>query len=129
MANAISVEGLRELQRAFKRADGVLQHQLRDGLKAAAEPVRVDAERQAVESITRIGVPWSRMRVGVTQKIVYIAPRKRGVKGRDSRLRRPNLFRLLLDSMETAAGRNEARVTQGLERVLDTVGRSFEEKL
>lgn len=128
MAETIRVEGLRELQRAFKRADGVLQHELRDGLRAAAEPVRLDAEREAVQSITRIGVPWSRMRVGVTQKIVYVAPKKRGVKGRDSRLRRPNLFRLLLTAMEVAAGRNQARVTQGLERVLDDVGRSFERK-
>lgn len=128
MADTIRVEGLRELQRAFKHADKVLSTELRDGLKEAAEPVRQAAEELAVANITRIGVPWSRMRVGVTQKTVYVAPRQRGTKGRgDDPRRRPNLFGLMMGrSLEPALDRNVGQVEARLERLLDTVGRAWE---
>jgi hypothetical protein len=91
MADAVVVEGLTDLQRAFKAADVSVQRELRKALRLAAEPVRADAERLAVAGIPRIGTPWSRMRVGVTNREVYLAPKERGQKGRDQRLRRPNL--------------------------------------
>ena len=47
MTQPIRVEGLRELQRAFKAADKTLQKDLRSGLRAAAEPVRASAESLA----------------------------------------------------------------------------------
>jgi hypothetical protein len=123
----IRVEGLRELQRAFKAADKTLQKDLRSGLRAAAEPVRASAETLAVEKITRIGVPWSRMRVGVTQREVYVAPRQRGQKGKDQRLRRPNLFDLLMGrALEPALDQNIDKVEAALEGVLGSVGRSWE---
>lgn len=125
----IHVEGLRELQRAFKAADVTLQKDLRAGLRAAAEPVRASAEQLAVENITRIGIPWSRMRVGVTTRDVYVAPRKRGLKTRgDDPRRRPNLFDLILGrALEPALDRNVGQVEAGLERVLDTVGSAWEQ--
>jgi hypothetical protein len=123
----IRVEGLRELQRAFKAADKTLQKDLRSGLRAAAEPVRASAESLAVEKIARIGVPWSRMRVGVTQRDVYVAPKQRGQKGRDQRLRRPNLFDLLMGrALQPALDQNIAKVERQLERLLDAVGSSWE---
>ena len=127
MAETIRVEGLRELQRAFKCADGTLQKDFRASLRAAAEPVRASAESLAVEKIRRIGVPWSRMRVGVTQREVYVAPVKRGQKGRDQRLRRPNLFDLLMGrALEPALDRNIGKVEANVEKVLETVGRDWE---
>lgn len=127
MTQPIRVEGLRELQRAFKAADATLQKNLREGLRAAAEPVRASAETLAVEKIARIGVPWSRMRVGVTQREVYVAPRQRGQKGRDQRLRRPNLFDLLMGrALQPALDQNIAKVERQLERLLDAVGSSWE---
>jgi hypothetical protein len=81
----------------------------------------------AVEKIARIGVPWSRMRVGVTQRDVYVAPRQRGQKGRDQRLRRPNLFDLLMGrALQPALDQNIAKVERQLERLLDAVGSSWE---
>jgi hypothetical protein len=128
MADTIVVEGLTQLQRAFKAADVSVQRELRKALRVAAEPVRADAERLAVAGIPRIGTPWSRMRVGVTNTMVYVAPRERGQKGRDQRLRRPNLARLLLDrSMQPALDHNRAEVIVGVEAALGTVGRVWED--
>lgn len=128
MAETISVEGLTALQRAFKAADVSVQRELRKSLRVAAEPVRADAEVLAVASIRRIGVPWSRMRVGLTNREVYLAPRERGQKGRDQRLRRPNLRDLLLGrAMEPALEQNRGAVIAGVEHTLATVGRVWEE--
>jgi hypothetical protein len=128
MADAVVVEGLTDLQRAFKAADVSVQRELRKALRLAAEPVRADAERLAVAGIPRIGTPWSRMRIGVTNREVYLAPRERGQKGRDQRLRRPNLRALLLQrSMEPALAQNTAAVMAGVDVALATVGRVWEE--
>lgn len=125
-SDAIRVEGLRELNRAFARADQVLHRDLTGGLREAAEPVRADAESLALSSIPRIGLPWSRMRVGVTRRVVYVAPQRRGRKrGR----RRPNLAGLLMGrAMSPALERNRGEVESRVGRVLDTVGREWERK-
>lgn len=125
---AIHVEGLRDLQRAFRRADPLLRKELRVGLRKAAEPVRSSAEQLALSQIPRMTVPWSRMRVGVTQREVYVAPRQRGLKtrGPDPR-RRPNLFDLLMGrSLEPALAQNIGGVERELEHVLDVVGHEWE---
>lgn len=127
MPEAIHVEGLAGLQRAFKAADVTVQRELRNDLRAAAEPVRASAEQLAVASIRRIGIPWSRMRIGVTNREVYLAPRQRGQKGRDQRLRRPNLRELLLGrAMEPALEQNKSVVIQGVEATLATVAKVWE---
>lgn len=124
----IRVEGLRELQRAFRRADVDLRKELRVGLRAAAEPVKTSAEQLALSQISHMTIPWSKMRVGVTQREVYVAPKNRGIKarGNDPR-RRPNLFDLLLGrSLEPALAQNIGKVEAELEHVLDVVGRDWE---
>ena len=78
MADTIRVHGLQELNRAFARADRTVRLEKNKRLRRAAEPVRADAESLAVGRITRIGPQWSRMRVGVTTKVVYVAPKERG---------------------------------------------------
>lgn len=128
MPEAISIQGLTSLQRAFKAADATVQKELRTALRVAAEPVRADAERLAVSSIRRIGVTWSRMRIGVTNREVYLAPRQRGQKGRDQRLRRPNLRDLLLGrAMEPALEHNRAEVIAGVNAALGTVAKVWED--
>jgi hypothetical protein len=120
----VRVEGLRDLQRAFALADRELSRRLRSSLREAAEPVRADAERLATSEISRIGVPWSRMRVGVTQKSVYVAPRQRGAR----RNRRPNLAGLLLErSMLPALDANQPQVVRTVEKVLDQVANLWED--
>lgn len=106
------VEGLAGLQRAFAFAERDIRLDLRASLREAAEPVRADSETLAVQRITNIGVPWSRMRVGVTRTLVYVAPRERGTKGRgNQRFRRPNLRDLLLDrAMNPALDQNQSQI-------------------
>jgi len=119
----VRVRGLRELSRAFALADRTLSRELSSSLREAAEPVRAEAEALAVASIPRIGLPWSRMRVGVTRKSVYVAPKERGGKGRS----RPNLAGLLLGrAMQPALERNIGEVEDAVDDVLATVGRAWE---
>lgn len=126
--SAIRVEGLRDLQRAFSLADRRLKTELRDRLRDAAEPVRADAENLAGERVRNIGGRWSRMRVGVTQRVVYVAPRERGVtsRGRASS-RRPNLGGLLMDrAMQPALDQNREEVVREVDDLLLNIGREWE---
>lgn len=92
----VRVEGLREMNRAFARADRDMKRHLRSALKDVAEPVREDAERLAGQKVRNMGAgPWAGMRVGVTTNLVYVAPKKRGTRGRGPS-RRPNLADLLM---------------------------------
>lgn len=126
VGETLRVDGLRELQHAFKLADKTLERELRATLREVAEPVRADAERLAVAGIPTIGLAWSRMRVGVTRTSVYVAPRQRGVRGNASR-KRPNLASLLLGrAMLPALERNEPQVAIEMDRMLATVGRAWE---
>lgn len=124
----IRVEGLRDLQKAFRRADADLRKELRAGLRRAAEPVKTSAEQLALERISHMTIPWSKMRVGVTQREVYVAPKQRGIKARgDDPRRRRNLFDLLLGkSLEPALAQNIGKVEAELEHVLDVVGHDWE---
>lgn len=129
----LHVRGYRELSRAFSKADAQLSRDLRSSLKAAAEPVRSDAELLARARIRRIRtagtrLDWARMRVGVTSTVTYVAPRERGVKARGrSRLRRPKFAGLLLSrSMEPALERNAPRVAAEVEHLLDVIGSDWE---
>lgn len=121
MAQSVSVDGLRELNRAFARADKQVKAEFRGTLRKAAEPVRQDAESLAVAGIRNIGEPWSRMRVGVTRSLVYVAPRQRGRKT-GAGARRPNLKGLLLErSLEPALENNIDGVTNDVEHMLNGV--------
>jgi hypothetical protein len=124
---AVEVRGLRELQAAFAKADRETRLGLRGALREIAEPVRRDAETLATSSIPRIGPKWSKMRTGVTRKLVYVAPRQRGVKtrGADPR-RRPNLATLLMDrAMEPALESHEPALELAVDHMLDEVANDF----
>jgi DNA-directed RNA polymerase subunit L len=127
-AQAVSVKGLRELNRAFARADKRLKREKNDALKDAAEPVRQDAETLAAANISRIGIPWSQMRIGVTQRVVYVAPKQRGVTSRgNARMRRPKFgTRLMDEAMQPALDADHQKVVDNLEDVLRTVSREWE---
>lgn len=114
------VDGLSGLQRAFRRAGRDIHKDLRSTLQHAAEPVRVDAESLARLSISHIGQPWSEMRIGVTSKTVYVAPKRRSrASRRNYALRRPNLAGLLLNrSMIPAVKKNQARIEEAVDREL-----------
>ena len=120
---ALRVEGLRDLQRAFALADKESQRKLRQSLKDVGEPVRSTSEQLALTRIRRIGPRWSRMRVGVTRSLVYVAPVERGKRSRaNTRLRRPNLADLLMGrAMQPALDINAGRIEGDFEDVLEDV--------
>lgn len=130
---AVRVTGLRDLQRAFARADKAVKEDLRDALMEAAQPVRMAAQHLAAAKIRNIteASPWSRMRVGVaTNAIVYVAPVERGIKSRGlGHRRRPNLAPLLMErALEPALEQNRSLVERRLEHMLDEVADVWERR-
>lgn len=124
---AIRVEGVSELRRAFNRADKKLGRDLAKTLKAVGEPVRVDAERNVLGGISRIGIRWYRMRIGISRSIVYVAPKERGRQSRaNPRLRRPRLADQMGPEMERALDANVKQAEAGFLRLLDDVGKEWE---
>ena len=124
---AVLIEGQRELFRAFARAEREERLFLRREFRAVAEPVRRQAEVLALTGIRNMpkSPKWAGMRTGVTQKLVYVAPRQKGVRGRGPR-RRPNLAALLMGrAMEPALRQNEARIKRGVERAFDEITQHF----
>lgn len=118
---AVYVKGLRELQAALAKADKDIRLGVRKELRDVAEPVRRDAEALAGSSIRNIGERWDDMRVGVTRTMVYVAPRRKGVRAGNPR-KRPNLARLLAArALEPALDRNQHNIRHDLDRVIDRV--------
>jgi hypothetical protein len=124
----VAVRGLRDLVAACDAAGKELRRDLNAELRVVAEPVRSDAERMAAAEIRRIGERWSRMRVGVTRRVVYVAPKARGVssRGLQSRKRR-NLAPLLMNrAMQPALDRHEDEIERHVEGFIDRVGNHWE---
>ena len=94
-----------------------------------AQPVADDAQRLASGSIRNLGDAWSRMRVGVISRGVYVAPKQRGVGRRGDRSRsRPNLAGRLMDeamqpALDRNAGETERRFDDALGRVVNNFSR------
>lgn len=117
----VRVEGLSELTATFRHAPRDVNRAYRAELRTVAMPVQQTAETLAVERIRRIGPNWSRFRIGVTSKLVYVAPRQRGVKSRgDSRFRRPNLARRMAAEVTgPALEQNRHRIERDFDDMLD----------
>lgn len=108
-----------QLRLLAKAAGPAVQKDLDERLRELAEPIRADAESLALSSITRIGISWSRMRTGVTRRVVYVAPKQRGVKSATNPRRRPNLATLLEQrAMTPALERHEPNLVAGVDEVL-----------
>ena len=113
---SVQVEGLREVNRAFRKIDRSLAKEVKDALKKAGEPVRVKAEQEALGNISSIGPVWSRMKLGSRSDGVYIAlqARRRGGSGR------ANLGRLLLSqAIYPAIEDKQDEVEREVEKALD----------
>lgn len=66
------------------------------------------------------------MRTGVTREAVYVAPRRRGVKGRDRSRRRPRFADILLErAMQPALQRNIPGITKTYKDLLGKALRKF----
>lgn len=123
-SSGVTIRGLRDLNKAFAQADKDARRFVRAAEREIAEPVRKAAEQLAVTEISHIGPAWSQMRIGVTQKVIYVAPKKRGT--RDASLRRPNLAGLLMNkAMQPALDQNADRIEAAIEHALDKVADRF----
>jgi hypothetical protein len=114
----IRVDGLRQLNVAFARLDKNTAKEVRDGLKTAAEPVKVGAEVIAVTDMKRGNIPWWQMRVGTTPAFVYVAPKQRSRNRGNPRFRRPNLARKLLEAEVTSLRQNQGQVERNVEKTM-----------
>jgi hypothetical protein len=121
MAGPVVLRGFRETSQAFNRMPKELKGEWRGRLRGIAVPIQRTAETLAYSEIPRIGQQWGQMRIGVTQKLVYVAPKQRGIK-RGSR-KRPNLAPLLMSrAMEPALHQHENEIVGKVEHLLDVVG-------
>lgn len=124
------LEGMGELKRAFRMADNKLHNEMVGRLKHAAEPVALKAESLSISEIRRMKTPsttvaWWEMRVGVTQKFVYMTSARRGTK--NPKRKRPNLKDLLLDrAMYPAVEQHKDDVFAGVEDFLREIGKDWE---
>jgi hypothetical protein len=118
MANTIRVEGLFEMQRAFGRIDKAVKKDMRKELVDVAEPVRAASTKNAVAGIRHIGGRWSGMRIGVTAKAVYVAPKAHRRGGSP----RPNLRDLLQREMDAALDENAEVIVARLDHWLGILG-------
>jgi hypothetical protein len=129
MPGVVRVEGLHELQAALAKADRQTRLGVRRGLRQVAEPVQRGSEQLAMSEIKRMprSPKWSKMRVGVTRNLVYVAPRQRGIKGAArSQFRRPKLADLLMDrAMQPALDQHTSEVVARFEALLDHVTDDF----
>jgi hypothetical protein len=116
----VVMKGLPQLKRLAKAAAPEAHRDLTKGLRGVAEPIRADAESLAATSIRRVGPRWSRMRVGVTQRLVYVAPRQKGVRARGPHPKRRPKFATLLEqrAMTPALERNEGRIEAAANQAL-----------
>lgn len=120
----IAVSGLRELNAAFAHSDKESRLGVRRVQRDLAEPVKLGAETLAVVRIRNIGMRWSRMRIGVTRTLIYVAPRQRGA--RNGPRHRPNLAPLLMDrAMEPALEARRPQLEADTERMLDRIADEF----
>lgn len=114
MPGAVVVEGLRDLDVAFGKFSKGLQAAVRAEELKVADPVKVRAERHAVQDIRNIGLEWSSMRIGVTSRNVYVAPAMRRRRGSP----RPNLAGELLEAMQQGLDESRDEVVAGFESML-----------
>lgn len=128
---AIKVENYKNVLKAFGAASKTVERGFTGSLKEAAEPIAESAEQLAGSGEIRNlhdGDPWTKMRIGVTQRMVYVAPKERGRRTRGRpQIGRPNLKPLLLDrAMEPALERHRDDVISNIEDLFGYMARTFD---
>lgn len=126
----VKVEGLRELERAFRLVSKEETKLLRAQLKVAALPVKTAAQGKALANIRRMdrSPRWAVMRLGYAKNLVYMVPKEKGTHGRGPKRRR-NLKHLLLDrAMIPAVQQHAGEAERAVQHVLDTIGKQWERR-
>lgn len=123
------IHGYQQLQQGFKLVDKGVRLGLRRELREAVEPVKRAAHVYSQVRIRNMTEPWSQFRIGITQRLVYVAPKQKGraKRGGNRRLSRPRFGDLLMTkAMEPALADNvqqvETHVWQAIENAVDRAG-------
>jgi len=122
------VKGLAEVNYLLSKADKETRLGLRKAEREVAKPISSDAETLTLQNIprTRLGkVEWWRMRIGVTQTLIYVAPKQKGVRGKGPKRRKKFAPLMMERAMEPALKRHENEIEQRFEHVLDFVAERF----
>ena len=135
-APAASVKGLRDLQRACALASKDVKKKVRAELRDIAEPIRATAESFAVTRISgmtagrRRPSKWQGMRIGVTRNLIYVAPKRRGIKSpADPRKRGGQFAQLLMDqAMDPALDIHRPLVESRIDRALGQIANDWERR-
>jgi len=125
--NALSVKGLRDMNRALARAGKEARAESREIMRDIARPAASHVEQLAVTNIRNIGRRWPLTRIGMTQKSIYIVPKERGrLSKADPRRRRPNLRRLLASrAYDPARSTYAPKFKQEFEHAFDRIADRF----
>jgi hypothetical protein len=124
---ALAVRNFQALNQTFKHAPKETRLALRREYRTIAQPVQRMAESLAATRISHLaaGSPWARFRLGITQKLVYLAPRQNGVRGKGRRRRSKFGGLLMSKAMEPALHLNEERVVRDFEELFDRLTRDW----
>lgn len=130
MADAVQVQGLRELVVAFRVANREVARDVRTAIEQAGEPIRQQAQelvRTEISGMARSRIPWWTIRTGIERSTIgYIVPAQRGVRNRiGDRRRRPNLAPLIAAQEAAALDANASRVQDEFEEALEEVARAW----
>ena len=123
----VVVKGFRELNRAFAAAEKESRLGVRALERQVAEPVKATASVLAGSEIRNMyrSPSWAGMRVGVTRTVVYVAPKRKGVRGHGPRAR-PNLAGLLMGrAMRPALEQHRTRIERSVEELFDQIADRF----
>ncbi len=115
------VDGAAKLTKVFGKAPADVKKAYRAELRTVALPVAETWTRLATSRIRRMhfSPQWAETRIGVTQKLVYVVPRRKGSHGRGP-TRRPNLGTLLAKRASIPAlDANRARIRRDFEAMMD----------
>jgi hypothetical protein len=119
LAGALVVRNLEALNKTFKQAPRETRLALRREYRTIAQPVQRSAESLAASRIRNLaeGSPWAKFRLGITQKLVYMAPKQKGV--RDRRQRKKFAGLLMARAMEPALAEHAQRIEREFEQLMD----------
>lgn len=117
-AATVRIRGYKELSRAFTVADKSLKTRWRLERRAIGEPVAALAQSYALSRIPGLtqSPSWAQMKVGVTTRVVYVAPKGKRRGGSP----RPNFGSLLMErAMAPALEASQTSTIRRIEMMLD----------
>ncbi len=123
----VSSSQVRFVNRALAHVSDEMENRARKEILAIGDLVADDAQILGLLLVRNLyrSPGWSDMRVGANNELVYVVPRKRGVK-KGSKRKRPNFAReMLKDAFQPAKKKNEAEIVRRFEKLTADVVAQF----